>query len=523
MKKNYYVTTPIYYVNDKPHIGHMYTNLAADILARFKRLDGYQVIFLTGTDEHGQKVEKSAKKSGEDTKKFVDKVSLTFRDLSKLLNLSNDDFIRTTEERHIKAVEEVWLILQENGYIYFDTYKGWYALKDEAFYTKDELVKNSQGQLVAPSGAEVQWHEEESYFFKLSAFQEKLLEYYKTHPNFIAPKSRANEVIRFVKGGLKDLSISRSNFSWGIKVPNNEHHIIYVWLDALVNYISALDYPLVESKKFQEFWLEGDILHLIGKDILRFHCVYWPAFLMAANLPLPTKIFGHGWWLNEGQKISKSLNNTLDPYDLVTKYGVDQVRYFLFKEVNFGNDADFSHESIVSRINNELANEYGNLIQRTLSIINNSFNGELKSEKLGEVETNYLLELDKKLEEFRGYIENQNFLSYLDKCFEIIRYGNFYINKNTPWALIKEGNSLEGQAKNSKMLEAQNILYFICEIAKRVSILLNPFMPQSTDNILKQLNVPIEHKSLAKLTEPLPKKYKINQNYPIFAKYYEPK
>ena len=435
MSKSYYITTPIYYVNDKPHIGHTYTSLACDILARFKRMDGYDVLFLTGTDEHGQKVEKSAIAKGVQPQDFVDSVSQTFRDLTPLLKLTNDDFIRTTEERHKKSVSSIWETIEKNGYIYKDKYSGWYAIRDEAFYGEEELTTKPDGTKVAPSGAEVEWREEESYFFKLSEFQDKLLEYYDNNPHFIAPKSRFNEVYSFVKGGLKDLSISRSSFAWGIPVPNDNKHVIYVWLDALTNYISALGYP-EHTEKFNKFW--ENAIHMVGKDIIRFHAVYWPAFLMAANLPLPKKIFAHGWWMNEGEKISKSLGNVIDPHDLINKYGLDQVRYFLFKEVPFGNDGDFSHESMVNKVNNDLANGYGNLLQRSLSILNKSFDGKTPNVELSEEQTIFLQNVLKDLEVLREYIDNQEFSKYLEKVWETIRYGNGYIDKQAPWTMLKE-------------------------------------------------------------------------------------
>ncbi len=475
MSKSYYITTPIYYVNDKPHIGHTYTNLACDILARFKRMDDYEVLFLTGSDEHGQKVEKSAIAKRIRPQNFVDEISQTFRDLTPLLKLTNDDFIRTTEERHKKSVSYLWETIEKNSYIYKDKYSGWYAIRDEAFYSEEELIIKENGIKVAPSGAEVEWREEESYFFKLSKFQDQLLEYYDNNPNFVAPKSRFNEVYSFVKGGLKDLSISRSSFSWGIPVPNDNKHVIYVWLDALTNYISALDYPN-NTDKFSKFW--SNAIHIVGKDIIRFHAVYWPAFLMAAKLPLPKKIFAHGWWMNEGEKISKSLGNVIDPNDLIQKYGLDQVRYFLFKEVPFGNDGDFSHESMINRVNNDLANGYGNLLQRSLSILNKSFDGRIPNHQLSDEQTIFLYNVIKDLESLREYIDNQEFSKYLEKVWEIIRYGNSYIDKKAPWTLLKEGNKKE----------AGKVLTFIMELVRIVSIYLHPFMPEATSKIFSQLN-----------------------------------
>ena len=351
----YYVTTPIYYVNDAPHIGHAYTTLACDILARFKRLDGFDVKFLTGTDEHGQKVEKSAKTANLDPKTFTDKVSQNFRHLADCMNFSNDDFIRTTENRHRLACSAIWRRLLEKDQIYLGSYAGWYAVRDEAFYSESEISNSPNGTKVAPSGAEVEWVEEPSYFFRLSEWQDRLLAYYEANSDFILPKTRRNEVISFVKAGLQDLSISRTTFNWGVPVPNDDDHIIYVWLDALTNYVTAVGFPEIEKGDYAHYWPAD--LHMVGKDILRFHAVYWPAFLMAAGLQPPKRVYAHGWWTNEGQKISKSLGNVIDPIDLVERYGLDQVRYFLMREVPFGNDGDFSHQAIVQRINSELAND----------------------------------------------------------------------------------------------------------------------------------------------------------------------
>ena len=363
MKPSYYLTTPIYYVNDKPHIGHAYTTLACDVLARFKRLDGFDVMFLTGTDEHGQKVQKSAEDNGIDPKAFTDEVSQNFRDLTAALNFTNDDFIRTTEPRHYAACQQLWQKLIDNGAIYLGSYAGWYAVRDEAFYAESEIVDGK-----APSGAPVEWVEEPSYFFRLSAFEEKLLAHYDANPDFVAPKSRFNEVRSFVSGGLNDLSVSRASFSWGVPVPGDDAHVMYVWLDALTNYMTAAGYAQPDGEASYARRWPAD-LHMVGKDILRFHAVYWPAFLMAADLPLPKRVFAHGWWTNEGQKISKSLGNVIDPLQIADTYGLDQMRYFLLREVPFGNDGDFSHQAIVHRMNGDLANDLGNLSQRVLSMI----------------------------------------------------------------------------------------------------------------------------------------------------------
>ncbi len=366
-KAAYYITTPIYYVNDLPHIGHAYTTLACDAVARFKRLDGYDVRFLTGTDEHGQKVEKSARRAGKEPRPFTDEVSENFRGLARAMNFSNDDFIRTTEPRHIRASQAIWTALMDAGQIYLGTYAGWYAVRDEAFYAEDEVVEGADGRKHAPSGAEVEWVEEPSYFFRLSEWQQPLLRHYEANPDFIAPPARRNEVLSFVKSGLRDLSVSRTSFKWGVPVPNDADHVIYVCLDALTNYITAVGYPDTPGETYATYWPAD--LHMVGKDILRFHAVYWPAFLMGAGLAPPKRVFAHGWWTNEGRKISKSLGNIIDPLWLIERYGLDQVRYFLLREVPFGNDGDFSHRAMVGRINGDLANDFGNLAQRVLSMI----------------------------------------------------------------------------------------------------------------------------------------------------------
>ena len=358
----YYITTPIYYVNDSPHIGHAYTTLACDALARFMRLDGRDVFFLTGTDEHGQKVEKAARDRGTDPQAFTNEVSERFRELARAMGFSNDDFIRTTETRHKRAVMALWEKLVEFGDIYLGTYAGWYSVRDEAFYAESELVDGK-----APTGAPVEWVEEPSYFFRLAAWQDRLLRFYEENPDFVLPATRRNEVVSFVKGGLQDLSVSRTSFTWGIPVPGDSRHVMYVWLDALTNYISAVDYPDTDSPMWQRFW-PADV-HVVGKDILRFHAVYWPAFLMSAGLPPPKRVFAHGWWTVEGQKMSKSLGNVVAPAELIQKYGLDQTRYFLLREIPFGNDGDFSHAAMVRRLNHDLANDFGNLAQRVLTLI----------------------------------------------------------------------------------------------------------------------------------------------------------
>ena len=412
--QNRYFTTPIYYVNDKPHIGHAYTSLSVDILKRYFSCLGQNSFFLTGTDEHGQKVEKAASDASIDPQKFTDSVSQNFREMSGLLNLSNDDFIRTTEERHKVSVQALWKILEDNDDIYLSKYSGWYSVRDEAFVADNE-IEEREGKKYNSFGSELSWVEEESYFFRLSKWQDALIEFYDNNPDFIVPKSRSNEVRKFVESGLKDLSVSRTTFNWGIKVPSNNDHIVYVWLDALTNYISALDFPNTNSDNYQKYW-PG--IHVVGKDIIRFHAVFWPAFLMAAKLEPPKQIVAHGWWTNEGQKISKSTGNVIDPIELIESYGLDEVRYFLFREVPFGNDGDFSREAIKNRINGELANNFGNLIQRVLSFIvkNLEHNVELTDNNKNFKTFLDIMDLEKTL---NSYILDYRFDKYLKENFLI--------------------------------------------------------------------------------------------------------
>ena len=375
MDKNFYITTPIYYPSAKPHMGHAYSSIIADFFARFKKMDGFNVCFLTGTDEHGLKIQRAAEKKGVDPQKFCDEISQTFRSLSKTLNLTNTDFIRTTEERHKISVQNIWNVLEKNDDIYLSKYSGWYSVSDEAFYSKEEVEEVDGIKLAIESKSVVEWVDEESYFFRLSKWQEKLLHYYEQNPDFISPKSRKNEVISFVKSGLKDLSISRKSFSWGIKVPNNTEHVIYVWLDALTNYLSALNYPNEDDNLFKDFWPAS--LHLIGKDILRFHAVYWPAFLLAAKIPLPKKVYGHGWILSGEEKMSKSKGNILDPIEIIDQYGLDPLRYYLIKEVSFGNDGNISKDRLEDCINSDLANNFGNLCQRVTAFAFKNCDGKI--------------------------------------------------------------------------------------------------------------------------------------------------
>ena len=484
MKNNYYITTPIYYPSAKPHMGHAYSSIVADFFARFKRIQGYNVFYLTGTDEHGQKIERAANIKKKNPQDFCDDISQIFKDLTKTLNLSNNDFIRTTETRHKKSAINVWKILEEKKEIYLSKYSGWYSVSDEAFYSEDEIMEEDGKKKSKLSGSLVEWVEEESYFFKLSAWQDKLLKFYSDNPNFILPTSRRNEVIEFVKKGLKDLSISRTSFSWGIPVPSNSKHLIYVWLDALSNYLSALNYPNTSDLKYKNFW-PADI-HIIGKDILRFHAIFWPAFLMAAKLPLPKRVFGHGWILSDDKKMSKSLGNILDPIEIIDKYGIDQLRYYLIKEVSLGNDGSISLENLKNCINNDLANNYGNLCQRVFSFIKKNCNNRIpKKSKLIESDKKLIDNLKNNLSKIETFMNNQNLNEYIKMVVGFSFDANKYFNDSEPWAVKK---------KDPERMNA--ILFTIVEQIKNISILLNPIIPNATNKVFSMINLSEEDISI---------------------------
>jgi methionyl-tRNA synthetase len=489
-KQKFYITTPIYYVNGAPHLGHAYTSVAADVLARFKRLDGFDVFFLTGTDEHGQKVEAAARVAGIDPQSFTDNVSADFQDMARRMNISNDDFIRTTEARHKASAQAIWLKLQENGAIYLGAYEGWYAVRDEAFYDEEELITAPDGSKKAPSGAPVEWVIEPSYFFKLSAFQDRLLAHYEANPDFIAPQAKRNEILSFVRGGLKDLSISRTSFSWGIPVPGDEKHVMYVWLDALVNYITAAGYPDLTGPR-GGYWPAS--LHLVGKEIIRFHAVYWPAFLIGAGLPLPEKVFSHGWWTVEGEKMSKSTGNFIDVRPLVDEFGLDTVRFFLLREVPFGNDGDFSRKALISRTNAELANGIGNLAQRTLSFIAKNAGGVVPPKGTLHEADNVLLELAGELpEKVRGALNRLAFHEALDEIWRLIRAADGYIDHQAPWTLRKTDTA-----------RMNTVLFVLVSVLRVVAVLLQPFMPESMEKLLGQLGVAADARDYAALDTPL--------------------
>ncbi len=473
MTKNYYITTPIYYPSAKPHMGHAYSSIVADFFARFKSINGFNVFFLTGTDEHGQKIQRAAENNNKDPLEFCNEISKTFKELSKTLNLSNNDFIRTTEERHYKSVQHLWNILEKKGEIYLSNYSGWYSVSDEAFYLDNEIEERNGVKISKISGSAVEWVEEESYFFKLSKWQNKLLEFYDKNKNFILPKSRKNEVISFVKSGLKDLSVSRKSFSWGIKVPTNENHVIYVWLDALTNYISALNYPNTENDLYKNYW-PADV-HMIGKDILRFHAVYWPAFLLAADLPPPKRVYGHGWILSGDEKMSKSKGNILDPLDIINEYGLDPLRYYLLKEVSFGNDGNISKDKLISCINSDLANNFGNLCQRVLAFTEKNLSLKVpKPDVFNRDDLILLNNFENNYDNLIDYIDNQNINLYMNFIVEQMFLANKYFNDQEPWK------------KKDNRIRLNTIIYTSLELIRKISLLLYPVIPNSA---LKALNI----------------------------------
>ncbi len=476
MDKNFYITTPIYYPSAKPHMGHAYSSIIADFFARFKRMDGFNVHFLTGTDEHGLKIQRAAEHKKINPLEFCDEISQTFRNLSKTLNLSNTDFIRTTEERHKKTVQYLWSELEKNDEIYLSKYSGWYSVSDEAYYSEDEIIDKDNNKIAEASGSPVEWIEEESYFFRLSKWQDKLLDYYDKNPDFISPKSRKNEVVSFVKGGLKDLSISRKAFSWGIKVPGNPNHVIYVWLDALTNYISALNYPDTNNTLFRKFWPAS--VHLIGKDILRFHAVYWPAFLMAAKISLPNKVYGHGWILSGEEKMSKSKGNILDPIDIINTYGLDALRYYLIKEVSFGNDGNISQDKLEDCINSDLANNYGNLCQRVTAFAEKNCSSKIPEIKnFNQDDLIMLNKFTENLKIIRHEIDKQNINFYISFIVSALFEANKYFNDQEPWKKKDDKNRLN------------TIVYTSLEIIRKISFMLYPIIPDSIDKALKIFNL----------------------------------
>ena len=473
MNKSYYITTPIYYPSAKPHMGHAYSSIIADFFARFKRIDGHNVYFLTGTDEHGLKIQRAAEKQSKDPKSFCDEISKTFENLTKTLNLSNTDFIRTTESRHKKSVQNLWNILEKNKQIYPSKYSGWYSVSDEAFYNEDEIDEQNGTKVAKISGSVVEWVEEESFFFKLSEWEKPLLDFYDKNKSFILPESRRNEVISFVKSGLKDLSVSRKTFSWGIKVPSDEKHVVYVWLDALTNYLSSLKYPDTNNDLFKSFWPAD--LHIIGKDILRFHAIYWPAFLLAANIDPPKRVYGHGWILSGDEKMSKSKGNILDPLEIISIYGLDSLRYYLLKEVSFGNDGNISEEKLENCINSDLANNYGNLCQRVLSFADKNCSSNVPKHEFNNDDLSILNSITD-LDKIRSYIDNQDINQYMSFIVDRLFASNKYFNDQEPWN------------KKDDNLRVSTIVYTSIELIRKITILLYPVMPQTSIKVLNIFN-----------------------------------
>jgi methionyl-tRNA synthetase len=509
MNKRYYVTTPIFYVNGPPHLGHAYISIAADVMARWKRLEGFDVFFLTGTDEHGQKVEQAARAAGVDPQSFTDKISADFRDMSEKMGVSFDQWFRTTEERHKVSCTELWRRIAAAGDIYLGHYEGWYAIRDEAFYDEEELATRPDGSKVAPSGAPVEWVREPSYFFRLSAFRDRLLKLYEEQPDFILPASRRNEVASFVRGGLRDLSISRTTFRWGIPVPGASDHVMYVWLDALNNYVTACGFPDETAPRWK-YWPAD--AHMVGKDIIRFHAVYWPAFLMSAGLPLPRRISSSGWWVAEGEKMSKSLGNVIEARELAAIYGLDQVRYFLLREKPFGGDGSISHQAMVTRTNVDLANDLGNLAQRTLSLIARNCDGRLPPRTAITAADAEILKAAETLSEaLRERLDRQVFHEALEEVWKVIRAANAYIDHQAPWAL-----------RRTDPVRMATVLRVLADVLRVIATVLQPFMPGSMARMLDQLGVDPEARQLADLATPAKDGCVLPAPHGVFPRYVEP-
>ena len=506
----YYITTAIAYPNGQPHIGHAYEAIATDALARFQRLDGKDVFFLTGTDEHGQKMIQTAQGEGLTPHALATRNAARFKEMDERLDVSFNRFIRTSEEQHHRSSQAIWNRMQDNGDIYIDTYAGWYSVRDEAYYAEEETVVGEDNVRRGPQGTPVEWVEENSYFFKLSAYQDKLLHLYESQPDFIGPDSRRNEVMSFVKGGLKDLSISRTTFDWGVKVPNAPEHVMYVWVDALTNYITGVGYP-DESDANWRYW-PADV-HIIGKDIIRFHAVYWPAFLMSAGIPLQKRVYAHGFLFNRGEKMSKSVGNVVDPFNLAEQYGVDQVRYFFLREVPFGQDGNYNHEAIVARINADLANDFGNLAQRSLSMIAKQLGGVLPEP--GEFTDNdkaILAQADAMLAASRSAMATQQIHQWLNTVWAVVAEANRYFAGEAPWALAKTDPARQ-----------KTVLYVTAEVVRQIAILAQPVMPSSCAKMLDSLGVSADARSFAALGERIRPGTALPAPVGVFPRYVEPK
>lgn len=484
-RSTYFITTPIFYPNGEPHIGHAYTAMVSDAIARFKRLDGYDVRFMTGTDEHGLKMQQTAIAEGLTPLALADRNSARFKEMMKVLNIGYDDYIRTTESRHERSCQELWKAIEKSGDIYLDKYAGWYSVRQEAYFAEDETTVDADGVRREPLGSPVEWTEEETYFFRLSAYQDKLLDLYQRVPDFVLPRERLNEVTSFVRGGLQDLSISRTTFDWGIRVPGAPKHVMYVWIDALTNYITGVGYPDVDSETFRKYWPAD--LHVIGKDIVRFHAVYWPAFLMSAGVEVPHRVFSHGFLLNRGEKMSKSVGNVVSPFDFAERYGVDQTRYFFMREVSFGQDGSYNHEAIVTRTNADLANDFGNLGQRSLSMLAKQYGGVLPEP--GEFSDNdkaILAQADGMLELARTAMATQQIHHALSAIWAVVAEANRYFAGEAPWALAKTDPKRQA-----------TVLYVTAEVVRQIAILAQPIMPTSCGKMLDILGVPANERTFA--------------------------
>jgi len=507
----FYLTTAIHYTNGPPHIGHAYEMVSADAIARFKRLDGYDVFAMTGTDEHGQKVQRTAAQNGLSPKDFVDGIATRFEEMEQRLGCSFDRFIRTTDADHLPSTQELWRRMEANGDIYLAKYSGWYSVRDEAFYGEEETTLQPDGTRLGGQGTPVEWVEEESYFFRLKSYQDKLLALYRDVPDFVSPETRRNEIVSFVQGGLEDLSISRTTFDWGLPVPGDPKHVMYVWVDALNNYVTGCGFPDENDPRWH-YW-PADV-HIIGKDIVRFHTVYWPAFLMSAGLPLPKRVFGHGFLLNKGAKMSKSVGNVVDPFALADIYGVDQLRYFFLREVSFGQDGNYSHEAIVGRINADLANDLGNLAQRSLSMIAKNCEGRVPpAGTLTEADKAMLAQADGLLGKTRAAMQDFALHVVLADIWAVVAEANRYFANNEPWKLSK-----------SDPARRDTVLYVTIETIRQVAILTQPVMPQAMAKLLDLLAVPADARNFASLGEAgrLGSRTALPAPSAVFPRYVEP-
>ncbi|MCB1490768.1 MAG: methionine--tRNA ligase [Rhodobiaceae bacterium] len=508
-RKSYYLTTAISYPNGAPHIGHAYEALATDALARFRALDGYDVFFLTGVDEHGLKMFQTARNEGIAPAELAARNTAKFQEMVAALGCSNDDFIRTTEPRHHRSSQEIWRRMAANGDIYKDSYSGWYSVRDEAYYAESETEVRGDGVRYGPQGTPVDWVEEESYFFRLSAYQEPLLKHYRDNPDFIGPDERRNEIVSFVSGGLKDLSVSRTTFDWGVKVPDDPAHVMYVWVDALTNYITGVGFPDEDDPNWR-YWPAD--LHVIGKDITRFHAVYWPAFLMSAGIALPKRVFSHGFLFNRGEKMSKSVGNVIDPFDLIAHYGLDPLRYFFLREVPFGQDGNYSHEAIVQRINADLANDLGNLAQRSLSMVAKNCGAQVpECGTLTDDDKTLISDAESLLATCRTAHDGQAIHQALNAIWGVVGAANRYFASQEPWAL-----------KKTDPARMNTVLYVTMDVIRRIAILTQPYMPGASEKLLDLLGVAADARQFAQLDTGLVAGTALPKPEPVFPRYVEP-